>query len=70
MMESRSHEYKKPDGLVDKFVVKPSDVWPGHPYNLQVYTSVDYGKNFWYCGYGKFCKNLTEAFEFVNDWRR
>lgn len=66
------HVYKKPAGLVDRFVVLPSplDIWPDHPYNVQVHTSVDYGKTFWYCGNGKWCKNLTEAFEFVLGWKR
>ena len=30
-------------------------------YNVQELTSVDGGKTFWYCGFGKFCRTLEEA---------
>lgn len=53
---------------VNKFVVSPSDVWPGLRYNVQVLTSVDGGETFWYCGNGRFCRNLTEVFQFVVRW--
>lgn len=54
--------------VVNKFVVSPSDVWPGLRYNVQVLTSVDGGETFWYCGNGRFCRNLTEVFQFVVRW--
>ena len=53
---------------VNRFVVEPSNVWPGLAYNVRVLTSVDGGLTFWYCGNGRFCKNLTEVFAFVVDW--
>ena len=36
-----------------------------YEYNVQEFTSVDGGKTFWYCGFGKFCKTLEEANEYV-----
>jgi len=35
-------------------------------YNVQELTSVDGGKSFWYCGFGKFCRTLEEANEYIN----
>lgn len=54
--------------VINKFVVKPSDVWPNMKYDVQVLTSVDGGETFWYCGNGRFCKNLTDVFKFVRAW--
>ena len=34
-------------------------------YNVQEFTSVDGGNTFWYCGFGKFCRTLEEANEYV-----
>ena len=34
-------------------------------YNVQELSSVDGGKTFWYCGFGKYCKSLEEANEYV-----
>lgn len=34
-------------------------------YNVQELTSVDGGNTFWYCGFGKFCRTLEEANEYV-----
>lgn len=53
---------------IHRFVVTPSNVWPGLRYNVQVVTSVDGGESFWYCGNGRFCRNLTEVFQFVIRW--
>lgn len=53
---------------IHKFAVEPSGVWPGIKYNVSVHTSVDGGKTFWYCGNGRFCKNLTEVFKFIRAW--
>lgn len=55
---------------VHRFVVTPSNVWPGLRYNVQVVTSVDGGQTFWYCGNGRFCRNLTEVFAFVIRWNQ
>ena len=53
---------------VHRFIVSPSNVWPGLRYNVQVVTSVDGGRTFWYCGNGRFCRDLTEVFAFVIRW--
>lgn len=53
---------------IHRFAVEPSNVWPGLKYNVSVNASVDGGKTFWYCGNGRFCKNLTEVFEFIRAW--
>lgn len=53
---------------INKFNIEYSDVWPDHPYNVQVLTSVDGGETFWYCGNGRFCKNITDAFKFIRSW--
>lgn len=37
-----------------------------YPYNVQILTSVD-GKNWNYCGNGKFCKTLEEAEQVANE---
>ena len=36
-----------------------------YPYNARILTSVDGGKNYYYCGNGRYCKTLQEAFEFI-----
>lgn len=33
----------------------------GYRYNIQITTSIDGGKKFWYCGLGKFCKTKEEV---------
>ena len=33
----------------------------GYEYNVQIWTSVDGGKNFWYCGFGKYFRTEEEA---------
>lgn len=38
-------------------------------YNVQELSSVDGGKTFWYCGFGKFCKTLNEANEYVKSMK-
>ena len=38
----------------------------GYMYNVQRWSSVDGGKNFYYCGYGKYCKTEEEAREYIN----
>lgn len=35
------------------------------PYNVQIWQSIDYGKNWYYCGWGRFCKTLEEANNFA-----
>ena len=32
-----------------------------YPYNVQIWESVDGGKNFYYSGRGTFCRNLEEV---------
>lgn len=34
-------------------------------YNVQELSSVDNGQTWWYCGFGKFCRTLEEANEYV-----
>ena len=53
---------------IDKFRIEPSTAWPDFPYNVSVLTSVDGGETFWYCGNGRFCRNLTEVFKFIRAW--
>ena len=38
-------------------------------YNVQELSSVDGGKTFWYCGFGKYCKSLEEANEYVKSMK-
>ena len=38
-------------------------------YNVQELTSVDGGQTFWYCGFGKFCRTLEEANEYVREMK-
>lgn len=38
----------------------------GYLYYVQRMGSVDGGKTFWYCGYGKYCKTEEEAREYIN----
>ena len=33
----------------------------GNKYNLQVLTSTDGGRTFYYCGIGRFCKDMDEV---------
>lgn len=34
-------------------------------YDVQIVTSVDGGKNWYYCGHGRYCKTREEAEEFA-----
>ena len=36
-----------------------------YPYNARILTSGDGGKSYYYCGNGRYCKTLQEAFEFI-----
>lgn len=36
-------------------------------YNAMIFRSVDSGKTFCYCGYGKYCKTLEEAESYKNE---
>ena len=54
--------------VIDHFKIVPF-VWADHKYNVQVWTSVDGGHGFYYCGNGRFCKNLTEVFEYIRAWK-
>jgi len=36
-----------------------------YPYNARILTSVDGGKNYYYCGNGRYCKTLEEAIKFI-----
>ena len=40
-----------------------------YTYNVQELSSVDGGKTFWYCGFGKYCKTLNEANEYVKSMK-
>ena len=40
----------------------------GYIYNAKVFRSVDNGKTFWYCGTGKYFKNLQDAEKFRTDY--
>ena len=39
-------------------------------FNVQVLISVDGGKNFYYCGIGKFCKTEEEAAEYIEQHKK
>lgn len=34
-------------------------------YNVQEWRSVDGGNNFYYCGFGKYCKTFEECREYI-----
>lgn len=42
----------------------------GYKYNVQVLTSIDGGKNYYYCGIGKFCKTIEECKQYISEYRR
>lgn len=42
----------------------------GYKYNVQVLTSIDGGKNYYYCGIGKFCKTREECKQYILEYRR
>ena len=42
----------------------------GYKYNVQVLTSIDGGKNYYYCGIGKFCKTREECKQYISEYRR
>lgn len=49
---------------MNKFeIVKSRD--QKYPYNARILTSVDGGDSYYYCGNGRYCKTLQEAFEFI-----
>lgn len=69
---TRDHVHKTPEGFVREFQILPTP-WDliamgAGPYDVRVITSVDYGKTFWYCGIGRHCHNLTEAFEYITSY--
>lgn len=35
----------------------------GYKYNVRIFTSIDGGKKFYYCGVGRYCKNLREIYK-------
>ena len=39
----------------------------GYSYNVQQWTSVDGGKTFWYCGFGKYCRTIEECKEYIKN---
>lgn len=39
----------------------------GCKFDCKLLTSVDYGKTFWYCGYGRFCKTEEEVINYIKD---
>lgn len=41
----------------------------GYEYNVQVWTSVDDGKTWWYAGIGKYAKSEVEALEIAANYR-
>ena len=41
-----------------------------YEYNAQVWLSVDGGKNFWYCGIGKYFKTGEEARTYIEAYER
>ena len=48
------------DGVYRKAQVLTTDVAP-YKYNVHLVTSVDGGRNYYYCGCGKWCKTMEEA---------
>lgn len=62
-------EASKGDNVVRKVrIIELDEFHParldGVRYNAQLLTSVDYGKHFYYCGNGKWCKTKEEAEEY------
>lgn len=39
-------------------------------FNVTGWTSVDHGRNFYYCGWGKHCHNVREAIDWAEFWRK
>lgn len=55
---------KKEETRMNKFeIVKSRN--QKYPYNARILTSVDGGDSYYYCGNGRYCKTLQEAFEFI-----
>ena len=47
--------------------INPADYY-GACYNVQVHTSTNGGKTFYYCGNGRFCETMQDAIEFASRW--
>ena len=60
-MTSVKHEYN---------IEKTAFPIDGYNFNVQVLISVDGGKNFYYCGIGKFCKSEEEAAEYIAQYKK
>ena len=53
--------------MFKKYIIKKLDMpVHGNAYNVQEWTSTD-GKNFYYCGFGRFCKTQEEAKEYIKN---
>ena len=51
--------------VINKVHIHPLNFsFEGYTVNAQIYTSVDGGKTFYYCGNGKYFKTLEEALLF------
>lgn len=51
-----------------QFNIEPAADWlqdEGYRYNVSVWTSVDGGHGWYYCGIGKYVHNLTETYEYI-----
>lgn len=57
-MEVRRH------AVIEKMQI-PMD---GRCYNVQIYYSVDGGNTFWYCGYGKYCRDREEVAKYIKEY--
>ncbi len=49
--------------IVDELEEKHPARAHGYKYNVRIFTSVDGGKKFYYCGVGRYCKNLREIYK-------
>lgn len=38
-------------------------------YSVEIWTSIDGGKSYWYCGFGKYARTWKEAIQLVAEWR-
>lgn len=46
-------------------IIKLEEPVYGNWYDVQIVTSIDGGKTYWYCGGGRFCETLEDAEQYV-----
>lgn len=41
----------------------------GYSINVTGWTSIDGGRTFAHCGFGRYCRNIREAINWAREWR-